>query len=364
MYTDKLILQHFRNYGDAEVLFSPATNIIYGNNAQGKTNILEAVYLFSQGRSYRVKSDKEMILFGAPFARLSLSFTDAHRTHQSEIRLLPDGRKKIKMNEVPITKLSMLMNYLNIVMFSPEDLRLVKGSPSGRRRFLDAAISQMYPKYLSSLAQYHKALSQKNSLLKALRVNGKSHDETLTVWNGQLAEYGAFIMQERHRFLEELSVDAVRIYQEIGKEKLEINYTPSVNCDIIEEAKQTLYNELEKTQSREIDYGASIIGVQRDDIRILIDGRDAKMYGSQGQQRSTVLALKMAQTEYIYAHKGEYPVLLLDDVMSELDAGRRSYLEERISGKQTIITCTDTAVVAEASDTKLFYVENGVIRER
>lgn len=365
MYATKLKLYHFRNYEEAEVSFSPATNIIYGNNAQGKTNLLEAVYLFSQGRGYRVKADKEMILFGQPFAKLTLDFADTHRSHTSTIRLLSDGRKKIKMNEVPVTKLSMLMNYLNIVMFSPEDLTLVKGAPSGRRRFLDAAISQMYPKYLNVLSRYHKALSQKNSLLKTLRGQGKRHDGTLSIWNDRLAEYGAFLIRMRNDFLEELSEAAVRIYHDIGKEKLEICYAPSINCDIIEQdaLRRKFFMELEKNQAREIENGVSLLGVQRDDIRILIDGRDAKIYGSQGQQRSSVLALKMAQTEYIYAHKGEYPVLLLDDVMSELDAGRRAYLEQRIAGKQTIITCTDTAAVAGASDTKLFYVKHGTIKE-
>lgn len=365
MHTNKLTLHSFRNYADAEIEFSPATNIIYGNNAQGKTNILEAVYLFSQGRSYRVKTDKEMILFGEQYARLSLIFEDERRSHAAEIRLLGDGRKKIKMNETPVTKLSMLMNYLNAVMFSPEDLMLIKGAPSGRRRFIDSAISQLYPKYLGALSRYHKALMQKNSLLRSLRASGKAADGALSVWNDSLAEHGAYIMKKRQSFLDEISSESSRIYSDIGKEKLEIYYTPSINCDIIESdgLQNALYEAFENHRGREIENGSSLMGIQRDDIRILIDGRDARIYASQGQQRSAVLALKIAQTEYICAHKGEYPILLLDDVMSELDASRRSYLEERIAGKQTIITCTDTSAVSDASDTKLFYVKKGTVTE-
>lgn len=366
MYVKTITLTQFRNYRDAQISFSPLTNIIYGNNAQGKTNILEAVYLFSQGRSYRTKSDRELVMFGEQFSRITSVFEDTRRDYRAELRVLKDGRKAIKINEVPITKLSMLMSYFNTVMFSPEDLELIKGAPGIRRKFLDAAISQMYPNYLNALIQYNKTLAQKNSLLKTLRMSSVRTDETLSVWNEQLAGHAAVIMSHRTRFLRELAQWAERIYSDIGKEKLELRYAPNMRDDGAEDGcqdKQRLWESFERYQRREIENGSSMIGVQRDDIAVSIDGKDAKMYGSQGQQRSSVLSIKIAQTEYIHEQKGEYPVLLLDDVMSELDMHRRSYLAERIQNKQTLITCTDTDVVKSTENTKLFYVENGTVKE-
>lgn len=363
MRIDKILLKNFRNYAQQEIVLSPFTNIIYGNNAQGKTNLLEAMYLFSQGRSYRTKSDKELIRFGDDCARLYMDFSDNYREYNAFMQFSKDGKKMIKINEVPITKLSMLMNYLNVVMFSPQDLELVKGAPSTRRRFLDLAISQMYPKYLSELMRYHKTLAQKNSLLKTLKRANVSADYSLTVWNEQLSEYGCNIIKYRDEFLKDISASVSAIYSEIGREKLEIYYTPSINYDIMKDSgiKEKYFDYLEAHQAREIEFGSSLYGIQRDDMNIFIDGKEAKIYGSQGQQRSTVLSLKIAQTEYIHEKKNEYPVLLLDDVMSELDVNRRAYLSERIRDKQVVITCTDTDAIQNTDNTKLFHVDNGRI---
>ena len=310
MYISSLSLANFRNYTSEKIEFSPYTNVIYGDNAQGKTNILEAVYIFSQGRSHRAKSDKELIKFGEDFSRLSLDFHDSERDYTAAMQLMKNGRKNIKINHVQITKLSKLMNYLNVVMFSPEDLELVKGSPSARRKFIDSSVSQLYTRYLTSLIDYHKALGQKNSL----------------------------------------------------GEKLQISYMPGMRAS--GDDKNSIYEYLEKNQRREIDLASAQVGVQRDDLHITINGSEAKIYGSQGQQRTSALSMKIAQADYIHHIKSEYPILLLDDIMSELDINRRMYLSQKIRDKQVLITSTDTDLIESTDNTKLFKIKNGsVVRE-
>ncbi len=356
MYISSLSLKNFRNYTDQRAEFSPLTNVIYGNNAQGKTNILEALYLFSQGRSHRAKTDRELIRFGTDAARLDIEFHDAERDYKAVMLLEKNGRKSILVNHVRLTKLSMLMNYLNIVMFSPEDLNLIKGSPSSRRRFIDAAISQLYPSYLSALNDYKKALIQKNSLLK----DRKNADRAMiSVWNEQLADNGARIMTARGEFVELLNSFAGKIQKEISSETLEITYSPSVKLENI--SGEAMLEYLDSRMKREIEFASAIFGVQRDDLRVMINGSDARLFGSQGQQRTATLAMKMAMSEYIRHIKGEYPVLLLDDIMSELDISRRSYLAEKIRDKQVFITSTDTDLNGSTDNARLFRIDNGTI---
>lgn len=359
MYIKKLKLSGFRNYKGAELEFSPLTNVIYGNNAQGKTNILEAVYLFAQGRSHRAKTDKELIRFGDEAARLKIDFEDSKRCYSGQMQILKNGRKSVSINHVHIMKLSKLMNYLNVVMFSPEDLNLVKGSPNARRRFIDSSVSQLYPSYLANLMEYNKALNQKNSLLKMLRKNGINSDPTLSVWNEQLARNGAKIMKARIGFIEEINAAAQQIQNEISGEALYIKYMPSIKSDDI--SPEAIADYLKERERRELDFGASLYGVQRDDIEIFVNEREAKLFGSQGQQRTAALSMKIAQSEYIKEIKGEYPVLLLDDIMSELDINRRMYLAERIRDKQVLITSTDTDLINKDTDTRLFHIENGAV---
>ncbi|MGN0162690.1 MAG: DNA replication/repair protein RecF [Candidatus Ornithomonoglobus sp.] len=359
MYIKKLTLKGFRNYENAELEFSPLTNVIYGNNAQGKTNILEAVYLFAQGRSHRAKTDKELVRFGDEFARLSIDFADAERSYNGQLQIMKNGRKSISVNHVHITKLSRLMNYLNVVMFSPEDLNLVKGSPNVRRRFIDSSVSQLYPSYMASLMEYNKALNQKNSLLKMLKARGRVSDPTLSVWNEQLAETGARIMSARIEFVKRINETAQDIQSEISGERLKILYHPSFKLEEI--GKNTIYDYLEQRSRREVEMGSSQYGIQRDDLEIFVNDREAKLFGSQGQQRTAALSMKIAQSEYIKEIKGEYPVLLLDDIMSELDINRRMYLSERIRDKQVLITSTDTDLTDKATDTKLFHIDNGAV---
>ncbi len=357
MRIETLSLKDFRNYENQEIEFSPYTNVIYGDNAQGKTNILEAVYLFSQGRSHRARTDKELIRFGAEAARLEINFCDSERSYKALMQISKNGRKTITVNHVVLLKLSMLMNYLNIVMFSPEDLSLVKGSPSLRRHFMDSAISQLYPAYLISLNAYHKALLQKSTLLKNMH---RGSDKTmLSVWNEQLADEGARIMKYRQSFTELLHDFARKIQFEISGEDLKISYMPSVRLSEI--SKEELYGYFERHAEREIDASAALFGIQRDDFSIIVNNTPARVYGSQGQQRTAALSLKIAQADYIHHIKGEYPVLLLDDIMSELDISRRTYLAERIRDKQVFITSTDTDISRSTEQTKLFRVRHGVI---
>ncbi len=359
MYIKSLTVDNFRNYVHENIEFCPTTNVFYGNNAQGKTNLLEAVYLFSHGRSHRAHSDSELIRFGEEFYLLSLTFCDAERDYTAQIKYSANKKKQIKINNVPITKLSMLMSYLNAVIFSPEDLDLVKGSPSRRRNFCDEAISQMYPKYLSALINYHKALVQKNSLLKSLRTSGTTHDAMLSCWNEQLAEHGAVIFNHRYEFLKKIEKLARPVHSDITNEKISLEYLPGIK--LLNAESNEFYDILEKNQKREIEQGISQIGIQRDDFKILINSNEAKVFGSQGQQRSSVLSLKIAETEYIKSIKDEYPVLLLDDIMSELDINRRKYLWECITDKQVIMTCTDTDILNSTQNTKLFNISGGKI---
>lgn len=359
MYISSLSLKNFRNYKDSSIEFSPHTNLIYGNNAQGKTNILEAVYLFAQGRSHRTRTDKELIRFGCDFAQISMNFHDSSRDYTACMRFLKNGKKSVKVNNVPIKKLSQLMSYLNVVMFSPEDLNLVKGAPSCRRRFCDSAISQLHSKYLSELIDYNKVLAQKNTLLKTLNKSRATSDTTLSVWNEQLATHGAQIMQYRVDFINSLREFVCKIQKEISGEELEISYKPGIRLNNI--TKEDFFEHIEKRQAREIEFSSACYGVQRDDIDLFINGTDAKIYGSQGQQRTVTLSLKIALADYFYNKRGEYPVLLLDDIMSELDINRRLYLAEKIRDKQVLITSTDTDIAENTPDTKLFRVECGNI---
>ena len=359
MYISSLTLQNFRNYASEKIEFSPYTNVIYGDNAQGKTNILEAVYLFSQGRSHRAKTDRELIKFGKDFAKLGLEFHDADRDYKASVQLIKNGKKNIKINHVQITKLSMLMSYLNVVMFSPEDLGLVKGAPSERRRFIDSAISRLYPRYLTSLIDYHKVLAQKNSHLKTLKIKGEPSDVMLSVWNEQLAVEAAKIMEYRTEFVRVIDSFASKIQKEISGEDLKITYVPDIKTEAAD--KSTIFKYFERNRRREIDFASAQTGIQRDDLRVSVNGKDARTYCSQGQQRTAALSAKIAEADYMQSVKDEYPVLLLDDIMSELDINRRMYLAEKIRGKQVLITSTDTDVALSTENTRLIKIKNGAV---
>ncbi len=356
MYVKKLKLSGFRNYKSEEFEFLPDTNILYGNNAQGKTNALEAMYLFSIGKSFRTQQDRELINFDESFTRLYIEFEDKVRTNEIEIVVRRDRKKQIKINDVPISKMGDLIGKFCVILFSPDELNLTKGSPNARRRFLDIALSQMRPKYYHILRRYNKVLEQRNNLIKKLKfTSDSSAKETIFVWNEKLAEYGMAIIEYRKSFVEKLYKYSKQIHKEISGEDFEIKYKSAFLSK--EEFKEKLDTSLDK----EIEQGFTLYGPHRDDLDIFTEGKDIKTYGSQGQHRSAVLALKLSQADMIYEDMGEYPVLLLDDIMSELDSVRRAYLVGKIKNKQVIITCTDADEIGMSSEANLIHIENGKI---
>ena len=356
MYIEHLSLKNFRNYEDEEFSFLPKTNILYGKNAQGKTNVLEALYLFSIGKSFRTPQDRELIRFGADFSRAELTFSDKKRSQKIEIILRRDRKKQIKVGGVVIQKLSELVGTLNVVLFCPEELGLVKEGPHVRRRFIDIALSQLRPNYYRLLSTYHKVLDQRNHLIKKVKFQGaNSLLDTLPVWDEKLASCGVEIVRYRREFIETLKMYAKKVHAEISGEELDIEYRTRVTT------KEDFLEKLSQNLERELEQGCTLFGPHRDDLMLTVGGRDAKTFASQGQQRTIVLALKLAQADLLFEDTGEYPVLLLDDIMSELDAGRRAYLAKKIQDKQVIITCTDVEPNLSGDQTKTIHIRNGAI---
>lgn len=353
MLITRLELQNFRNYAQQQLEFGKGANVIYGNNAQGKTNLIEALYLFAFGRSFRTGQDKELIRFGADAARLTVHFTDRQRENVIEFIIRSDRKKQIKINGVSISRLGELIGRLSAVLFYPEELNLIKAGPSLRRRFLDIAISQLWPKYYYILSKYNKILLQRNHLIKKIKFQGASAD-TLPVWNEKLAEYGAELIRYRTTYAGELAQYLSNVHTTLSGEQLILDYRAKITD------KADFLQKLEQNFKRELERGATLTGPHRDDFELYINGLDAKVYASQGQQRTCVLSLKIAQADMMFEKLGEYPVLLLDDIMSELDATRRRFLLEKISGRQVILTCTDPESVHNPI-LRRFYVENGTI---
>lgn len=356
MYVKKLKLSGFRNYKSEEFEFLPDTNILYGNNAQGKTNALEALYIFSIGKSFRTQQDRELINLSENFTRFSVEYEDKARTNEIEIVIRRDRKKQIKINDIPISKMGDLIGKFTVVLFSPDELNLTKGSPGERRRFLDIAISQLRPKYYHILRRYNKVLEQRNNLIKKLRVTSDaSYKDTLFVWNEKLAEYGIAIIEYRAKFVEKLSEFSKKIHSEISGEDFEIKYKSAFST------KEEFKKKLDESINKEIEQGFTMYGPHRDDLEIFTQNKDIKTYGSQGQHRSAVLALKLSLADIIYEDTGEYPILLLDDIMSELDSHRRAYLVSKIKDKQVIITCTDADEIGIGNDANLIHIDDGTI---
>ncbi len=335
MYVKSLTLKNFRNYKEETLIFDESTNIFYGNNAQGKTNLLEALYLFSMGKSFRTSQDSDLIRFGESYTKAELRFCDRNREHTLEIIILRDKKKQIKINGLTISRLSELIGHLNVVLFYPEELGLVKEGPYIRRRFMDVALSQLRPGYYHVLGRYQRVVDQRNKLIKKIRMSGGSGAETMFVWNEKLADYGIELMKYRTSFMERLNELAKKAHFEASGETLTVSYKPRF------ESRDAFLEKLETSFDRELEQGYTLYGPHREDFDILINDKEAKVFGSQGQQRSAVLSLKLAQADLLHEEYGEYPVLLLDDIMSELDQTRRSYLAGKIPDKQVFITCTD-----------------------
>lgn len=364
MIITKLTLRQFRNYQQQEISFFPGVNVLYGNNAQGKTNILEAVYLFSNGKSHRGVKDRELIRFDQPCGDLTLFFDAYERENRAEIELFCDKRKKIRLNGVALNRVSRMIGYFQTVLFCPEDLYLIKGGPGERRRFLDGAISPLKPNYFTALVQYQKILENKNKLLRQMG-EFPEFSQTLDVWNEKMCETGARIMIYRAAFLKKLNEICGETYSDMtgGKERLQLRYKPSAEVLLEDEAsvKNQLMELMERGKSREIAAAMSLTGPHRDEIELYINGAQVKQFASQGQQRTVVLTMKIAQIELVKQSMGEYPVLLLDDILSELDKSRQAFLLERIQCQQVIMTCTDAYAIQRGAHKSFYCVQNGLV---
>lgn len=365
MIVEGIRLINFRNYNNVGVSFSPGINILVGKNAQGKTNLLEAIYMCSTGRSFRTNRDREIINFQKDEAYIGTQLKIGERDKLTEIKLERDKTKRIKVNKIELKNYRELDTGLKVVLFSPEDLRLVKEGPSNRRTYLDMSISQIKPLYHFNLRRYNKILFQRNNLLKSFRFKGDMSG-LLDVFDMQLAKYGALIMLERDNYLKLLLKEAREIHGIItdGKESLEMEYDSSVAVErSLSQVEGNLLEALRVNRQKDIEVRTTEIGPHRDDFRILLNGMDSKTYASQGQQRSIVLTLKLSEVEILKKDTGYYPVLLLDDVYSELDQDRRKYLTELFSKMQTFITTTDAVEIDGFNNhnKEYFYVQEGCL---
>ena len=353
MYIKKIRLKNFRNYEDEFVELKPGINVFYGDNAQGKTNILESIYLSSMGKSFRTKKDKELIKIGKENSVIEVEYEKKDRDGKVKIEI--EKKKNISLNGVKLKKLSEVLGNIHIVMFSPDDINILKSGPAERRKFLDIMISQLRPNYIYNLNLYLKTLEQRNYYLRQIKFENKNK-ELLSIWNEKLAFHAEKIFKYRKEFIEKIKNHINVLHSKITNEKeiLRIQYIS--DC----EDKKEYIKKLIDTQAIDIQKGYTSKGIHRDDFIIYINERQVNVYGSQGQHRTVVLSLKLSELEIIYEEIGEYPVLLLDDFMSELDKKRRNNFLKNIEGAQVLITCTDKLQINEGQE---FIVKKGKIEK-
>mgnify|MGYP005771009769 FL=1 len=353
MYIEKIKLQNFRNYEQLDLDLNKNINIIYGDNAQGKTNILEAIFLCSFGKSFRTNKEKEMIKFNEDRCLVEILYQKKDRDGKIKIEI--GNKKQISINGVKIKKLSELLGNINIVLFTPDDINILKDGPANRRRFLDMMIGQLKPNYVYNLNMYLKTIEQRNNYLRQIREENKP-EEMLEIWDEKLTEYGNIIYNYRKQFMDLIAEKINEIHKKIteDKENIKIEYTS--NCDNKEEYLKLL------KQRRKLDIikGFTTKGVHRDDFVIYINDKEVNTYGSQGQNRTVVLSLKLAELNVIYDLIGEYPILLLDDFMSELDENRRKNFLKNIENTQVILTGTDK-IDLQNLEFNLYNVKKGAI---
>ncbi len=355
MYIEKLELNNFRNYPSLSMELDPGTNLLFGDNAQGKTNILESVILCGTTKSHRGSKDKEMIRFETPEAHIRLYIKKKNMPYRIDMHLKRNKAKGIAINGIPIKKASELFGISHMVLFSPEDLNIIKNGPSERRKFIDMELCQLNNLYLSRLSSYNHVLNQRNKLLKDIYFMPELAD-TLDVWDEQLVSYGETIIKERIAFIEELNELIKTIHKNLTgeKETIDLVYENDVHVD-------EFHEQIRESRSKDLKLKATSRGPHRDDIGIKVNGIDIRKYGSQGQQRTVALSLKLSEIYLVEKKIKDTPILLLDDVLSELDSGRQNYLLGSIHNIQTLITCTglDDFVKSQFKIDKLFHVENG-----
>lgn len=359
MHIQSVELINFRNHKNTVLELSLGANVLVGENAQGKTNLLEAIFLTCVGRGWRTNKDKEMIDFAAGAARVRTIVKRKFGSTTVEINLSRTTKKTIKINGVPVQRMGELMGQVNCVFFSPDELRLVKDAPADRRRFLDIDISQIDKSYFYALLKYNKILLQRNALLKT---RGEDIESGLDIWDEQLAKVGALVVSHRIKFVAKLSKNVARVHEYLtsGCELIEVSYDgitlpPAVMCyiakaeaksieaDALAQVENMLLEQIKIARERDLRLKTTTLGPHRDDLRITIDNRDVRQFASQGQQRTVALSLKLAELEIFREATGEMPILLLDDVFSELDAKRQERLVKLLSKCQSIITSVDFA---------------------
>lgn len=363
MKADRIKLHDFRNICDLELTLCETANIIYGDNGQGKTNLIEAVWLFTGAKSFRGARDSQLVRFEQPQAKLELEFTSEERAQTASITI--ESRRSAQVNEIPLKSPAELAGKFCAVVFSPVHLALVKNGPQEKRRFIDTAVCQMKPRYIHILGQYNRVLDQRNRLLKDIAYQPVLLD-TLDVWDARLASFAAVLIKTRASFLKRLLPYAQEIYAGISREKetLDFFYQSSLSCDLsadIPDMEQQVLGCLRDTRQEDIRARVTCNGPHRDDIEITLSGSSARLFASQGQQRSCVLSLKLAECELIRETIGEYPVVLLDDVMSELDESRRDYLLNHLRGRQVLITCCDEKDFRNLGQGLGVRLENGAV---
>ncbi len=362
MKIEKIRLYNYRNFHNEEIELNPLVNVIKGENAQGKTNFLESIYLFSNAKTYRAATEKDLIRFGCDSFKIEMDYRMGEMPYKGEYFVSKEEKREVKFNGIKVSKNTLLSEYFKTVLFCPEEIDIVKGEKELRRNLLDQAISNLKPKYEKILRDYNKCIRQKNTLLKNKDI--KNYVSLIDVWNQRLAEYGSRLMMYRGSFTRLLEKYAYLHMEELtlGKEKLKINYIPFIeteDTDNLELNKKVFLERLEKLKRAEMERGQCLAGPHRDDLQFLINEKDVKLFGSQGQQRSVILCIKLSMTEIIKDRCNFYPILLLDDIMSELDKKRQSYLTEKIKGKQTIITCTGTSGLRRSKRVSFFNVKDG-----
>ena len=355
MFIESIELSDYRNYSHLHIDFHKGTNVLYGDNAQGKTNILEAVYVCSTTKSHRGSKDKEIIRFGADESHIKMMVRRDGIPYRIDMHLKKNKAKGVAVNGVPIKKASELFGIVNVIFFSPEDLNIIKNGPGERRRFMDAELCQLDKLYLTDLAGYNHVLNQRNKLLKDMY---KQPDlgATLDVWYMQLVNFGRKIIGKRREFVESLNEIIKEIHRNLtgGIENIEVIYEPSVESEALEES-------LFRNRDRDLRMKMTSSGPHRDDLMVAVNGIDIRKYGSQGQQRTAALSLKLSEIYLVEKIIHDKPVLLLDDVLSELDSSRQNYLLESIHDIQTMITCTglDDFVSHQFTINKVFHVVAG-----
>ena len=354
MYIEKIKLNNFRNYKEQEINLDKNINIFYGNNAQGKTNIIESIYLCAIGKSYRTNKDKEFIKINEPFSKVEINYNKKDRN--GKIKLEISDKKNIYLNDIKIKRISEILGNINIVLFNPDDINIFKEGPSKRRRILDVMISQLRPAYVYNLNMYLKTLEQRNNYLKQIKFEKKS-EEMLDIWENKMADYAEIIFNYRKEFANKIKEKILDIHKKItdNKEEIKIEYI----SDFIN--KEQFLKQLQNHRKLDIIKGYSGKGIHRDDLKLYINSKDIEIYGSQGQHRSAILSIKLSELEIIKEEVEENPILLLDDFMSELDKERRENFLEDVKNTQIIITCTDKLEIKNEKK-KLFYVENGQVK--